>query len=327
MKHVPVSFWARFNDEFAAAAPFRLGEVLDGSPQVVAQTWRDGHFSAMFDFPLAFAMNDVFCRGQPLSRVASVLSQDRRYPDPAQLVTLLDNHDLPRLASVCGHDQHQELDALTFLTAVRGIPSLTWGTEVGLDGEREPETRASMRFEPTPLTAELRRLLEQRRASPALRDGAETILAFDAQHLVLGRAHSDQLALVVVNRAEQPFRPSLPAPWPQGECAPNQVSVLLTPRTPNAYAELAQAVDLQWRWPRTSPVTFRHASGVAGQVVGSSPELGDWQSTRAPTLPVTLELPRGGVFEFKFRSADGTWANGDNHVVFVSDEPMTVTLP
>ena len=53
----------------------------------------------MFDFPLRYAMVDVFCQDAHPGRLVGVLSLDRLYDNPRGLVTFLDNHDLPRIAS------------------------------------------------------------------------------------------------------------------------------------------------------------------------------------------------------------------------------------
>ncbi len=299
-----------------------LGEMLDGDPSRVARTWREGHFTAMFDFPLAFAIADVFCRDQPLSKLAVVLTNDRRYPDPSQLVTLVDNHDLPRIASLCGHDSKRIENALFFLLSARGIPSLTWGTESGLDGESEPENRQSMHFVNTPLRAKLAVLLEMRRYRRSLSQGASAVLWVDPQHLVIGRAHKDELTVIVFNQSSEPFDPPLAHPWPHSPCPPGTSTFIAT----GDFAEVAKAVDTQWRTgAKTARVTF--TSKTPGKVVGSGGELGDWAPERGVTLPATLDLPVGGVFELKFVALDGTWAQGDNRVVFVTTEPQTVDLP
>ncbi len=321
MKHVPLSYWAQFNHAFAKPGRMQLGELLDGDPSAVARTWREGHFTSMFDFPLAFAMADVFCRDQSPAKLAAVLTNDRRYPDPSQLVTLLDNHDLPRIASLCGHDAKRIERALRFLLATRGIPSLTWGTEIGLDGEKEPETRKSMRFISTPVKAMITEALTQRADNPALRDGASSILAVDDKHLIIGRAHAAQLSVIVVNQTSEAYSPALAAPWPSGSFAPG---VSVRNSGVGDFAALSKSLDEQWRTgAHTTRVTF---NGTGGKVVGSGHELGDWNPSRAPAVPVTLELPVGGVFEFKFISDSGAWAEGENHVIIVKSEPFAVDL-
>ncbi len=333
MKHIPLQYWAQFNHEHAAPGRMMLGELLDGDPSAVSKVWREGGFTSMFDFPLAFAMTDVFCRDSNVAKLAAVLTNDRRYPDPSALVTMVDNHDLPRIATSCRHDPKRIESALRFLLSMRGIPSLTWGTEVGLDGDKEPETRKSMEFthSTSPVKAEITRALTTRSDSPALRDGALVILELDSHHLVIGRAHADQLAVVAVNQSATPFSWSSARagePWPVIQSAPPGVTVTTSGITPGRFTELARSVDAQWRTGATTTrVTFKNSNGVSGRVVGSGEVLGDWSAAAAPALPAELDLPTGGVFEFKFISATGVWEEGENRVLVVPAGTMTVEPP
>src|SRR5205823_3172475 len=161
--------WARYNDAVHAHAggDFELlGEQLEGDPADIARVQRGGHFDAMFDFPLHFALIDVFCKGQAPTRLGAVLSNDRLYAHPESLVTLVDNHDLPRLLSSCGGDVDKARQALEFQLTARGTPALTYGTEAGLMGAKEPLNRGDMRFEEGPLAETIRRALAWRREHP-----------------------------------------------------------------------------------------------------------------------------------------------------------------
>lgn len=341
VKHVPLAFWADFNAELSRrGAGLLLGELLDGDAAAVSRTWREGRFTAMFDFPLGFAIADVFCRDQPPARLASALTDDRRYPDPAMLVTLVDNHDLPRVMSLCKGDPRRVKEALAFLLTGRGIPSLSWGTEIGATGEAEPENRASMRFEASPLRDEIAYWLSLRRASPALADGAPVVLALDEGHLALGRATAGQLAVVLVNRTAEPWAPRLPPPWRDvawqsargGGAAPvgRGVTVWLSELRDGAWAGLAAAVDRQWRTGAQRRVVQLDGLPADALVVGSGEELGDWRPAAGVSAP-RLELPVGGVFEFKLvRLVKGApvWEAGANRVLWVEpgEGPLRVPL-
>ena len=129
VKHVGLDFWGRFNRELLAhkAKLSLLGELYDGSPKVVDQVQREGSFTQMFDFPMAFALRDVFCEQKPVGHIAAVLSNDRLYTDPSSLVTFVDNHDLPRITSLCQGDTDAVARALTTQFALRGHPgALLW---------------------------------------------------------------------------------------------------------------------------------------------------------------------------------------------------------
>lgn len=272
MKHLPPEFWRAFNGEFPQL--FKVGELLDGNAGTLSRTWREGRFDSMFDFPLAWAALDVFCRGESPAKLGAVLTDDRRYPDASKLMTLLDNHDLPRVMSVCGGDRRKVENALTFLFAVRGIPSIIWGTEEGFDGAKEPENRASMRFEAHPLKDFIARAQQQRAAMAPVFAVTEA----DEQHLVLCSATHE----LRIERGEISLRSS-PQPSPRA----------------------------------SGSLRRKHTFAGEGFVTGSGPELGDWDKAKALKLPVTVELPVGGVFEFK-RIIDGQYEPGPNHVLFIA---------
>ena len=79
-----------------------VGEDFSGDPGRLARSLEATGVDAVYDFPLRYALVDVYCKGAPVSRLAGTLSLDALYPDPdGQLLTFLDNHDLPRIASEC----------------------------------------------------------------------------------------------------------------------------------------------------------------------------------------------------------------------------------
>ncbi len=339
VKHVPLSFWARYNDEIRKAGGERfvlLGEMLDGDPATLSKVQREGRFSAMFDFPLYFALVDVFCRDRPPSRLGAVLSLDRFYDDPSSLVTLADNHDLPRIASDCGGDEERVAQALTVQLTARGTPSLTYGTEVGLRGAKEPENRPDMRFQPTALTEHVRKLLRLRRSQRALRSGAPVLLDSTDAFFAYARVSPDEAVVVAVNRGQRPVVLSPPA-WVTGrahdllggekarslEVPPRQVRVW---SVSGDFGAVAAEAEAQWRKGAKKRAVEWLANGPGEvYVVGSAPELGAWRVERAvgPGEKARALLPVGAVFEYKLvlRDTGGRtiWESGENRSLFVRD--------
>jgi len=265
-----------------------LGELLDGDPSLVAKTWREGHFTSMFDFPLAFAIADVFCRGESPAKLAAVLTNDRRYPDANALVTLVDNHDLPRIMSQCGGDVEKVKQALAFLIAMRGTPSIIWGTEVGFEGAKEPDNRKSMRFVEHPLEAHLTKWMKLRADSPALRDGVAFPVEVTKDRVVIARVAPDGSTVrVKIEGGKVTLEEGARTAIPRG----------------------------------SKRVTF---TGT-GSVVGSGPELGDWDPKKARPLPLTVDLPLNGTFEFK-RIINGEWESGANRLLFVTPQTASLAL-
>lgn len=242
----------------------------------------------MFDFPLAFAIADVFCRGESPAKLAAVLTNDRRYPDATALVTLVDNHDLPRIMSQCGGDVEKVKQTLAFLIAMRGTPSIIWGTEVGFEGAKEPDNRQSMRFVEHPLQAHLARWMKLRADSPALRDGIAVPIEVTKERVVIARVAPDGSTVNVKIEA--------------GRVTLEEGAKTVIPRG-------------------TRRVTFTGA----GAIVGSGPELGDWDRAKARPLPLTVDLPLNGAFEFK-RIINGEWEAGANRLLFVTPSTAIVAL-
>jgi glycosidase len=350
VKHVPVEFWRRFNSELTGRHPglTLLGELFEGSPEAQARVQREGAFSHMFDFPTAFALRDVFCGGRPAGRLGAVMSSRRLTPDPARLVTFLDNHDMPRVAEACGGDQRRVMAALTAQFALEGVPALTYGTEAGLRGGPEPQNRGDMVFdapEGRELKAHVTRLLGLRRAHPALARGATRVLGLDDGVLRFARVTGDEVALVAVNGAGTPRGVPLPPALekvplrdaltgePAGarpRVAPGETRLLV------AKARRPGQFEGAFRGAATREVRFAVSGAAIGQrdtllVVGSGPELGNWVpkqgagplERRGTRHVASLTLPVGVVFAYKLvvRAADGgvRWEGGEDRYVFVGD--------
>ncbi len=347
VKHMPLSFWKRFNQDLRQHAGedfLLLGEMLEGDVSILARTQREGAFSGVFDFPLHFAANDVFCKGASPSKLAAVMSSDRLYEDASALVPVVDNHDLPRLMSTCGGDLEKAKQALFFILTARGTPSFIWGTEVGLSGAKEPENRGDMVFEDHPLRHFIRETLTLRRTHPSLSEGAPMLLEVTRDRLVYARVSRGELAVFVVNASDRARRFSPPASLPMGLewTAGNGSGPELTipARATRVFfaagadfAELHGRALAEWKGTAESRKVALPLEGISINaedtllVVGSGPELGGWNPEKAPAVEagrshVNLSLPTGAAYELKLvvrrKSGELIWETGPNRTLFVS---------
>ena len=119
-----------------------VGEVWIGDPVFLAayqkgsqlpRSMETGLFSVT-DFALHDALAQVFGSHGSVRAVFDCLSKDFLYPDPENLLTFLDNHDLRRIAYITHGDPHRTLMALKMLLTLRGIPEILYGTELGMAG-------------------------------------------------------------------------------------------------------------------------------------------------------------------------------------------------
>jgi cyclomaltodextrinase / maltogenic alpha-amylase / neopullulanase len=116
---------------------------------------------------------------------------------------LLDNHDNPRLATILPDPRQRRLAQVLQFT-VPGAPNLYYGSEVGMEGDEDPEMRGPMRWDLVeqghPDIAWTKRLIELRKRHRALRIG-------DFRPLTTGRVlaferHTDRAldtTIVLVN--------------------------------------------------------------------------------------------------------------------------------
>jgi glycosidase len=176
-----------------------VGEVLHQDP-VLVSGFQDV-VDTVFDFPLYFAIRKVFANRSPARELAELLSHDRLYRDPSNLVTLLGLHDAVRFMSAQGATIERLRLAFTFLLTTRGIPLIYYGDEIGMRGGADPDNRrdfpggwpedARSAFESTGRTTEentifrhVQKLLRLRSATSDLRHGRlETVLATDQQYV------------------------------------------------------------------------------------------------------------------------------------------------
>lgn len=341
VRHVPNDFFAELGSAIRGrGAAWFLGEDFTGDPVELSQSQASGGFSHVFDFPLHYAMVEVFCDDASPARLGAVLSLDRLYERPDGLVPFLDNHDLPRILSRCHGDEDRVRRALAFMFAVRGVPSLTYGTEAGLKGEEEPHNRASMVFGPAPLREEIAALSAWRGRAPLGPGGEQEVVELGPDTLVLLRRQGREALLTAVNRGENE---AAVRPW-EGE--------LLEAWTSGAGAAVF-AAEAEWKVPGRSVRTWRlrleeepaPATEVELRVelrgappgelrlVGSDPMLGAWKAEaglplvcEGDTCSATVRAPRGTIVEGKpiLVQPDGAvrWAEGANRAALLGEDSV-----
>jgi len=292
------------------------GEIFDGNPVIVATEAASSGLTHSFDFPLYYAVTESICEGKDLRKIAAILTQDRRYPENHQWITFLDNHDTPRIATVCG-EKTQE--AFSLLTSMRGIPAITWGTEIGLKGKTEAEARSSMRFEEHPMGPFLARLLDDRRAYSPLTHGSTDILKAAPDSLVIARVMPSEAVIIRVGEGGQPILPK------EAE-AGHWIAIesegikrwLVTPKSGNGF----QAWFDRIQEDTTSTIDITIELPSTDYLSGSDPSVGAWSPDKAVGPgTITLPLPRGGVVAIKKlkRTEDGivVWSAHPDHFIDV----------
>jgi glycosidase len=212
-----------------------VGECWLTFPAGVAYWQKDAnnrdHYNSflpsVFDFPMydalrqAFMENDAWNTG--ILRLYEVLSQDFSYPNPSNIVTLADNHDVDRYLSSQSDDVRKLKMAMAFILTTRGIPEIYYGTEIlmkKLQVEGDGRKRAdfpggwlgdpSDAFNPSGRTSEqndmfsyLKNLLDWRKNKEVIHSGKLTQFIPDEGVYVYFRHNEKETVMVAINNNEK----------------------------------------------------------------------------------------------------------------------------
>ena len=238
LPYVPRTYWSRWTAALKREHPhlITLGELWDSDPKLVSffQGGRpafdgvDTGVDTLFDFPLCYAIRDVFAKHQPTTRLADTLAADKYYVNPRVLVTFLGLHDMPRFLNEPGADLTGLKLAFTFLLTTRGTPLIYYGDEIAMSGGGDPDNRrdfpGGFPGDPqnaftargrTPEQAEIhdcvRQLLQLRRQLEPLRRGDLTVVRATGDAWACVRHAGAHVALVIINNGTQPLTLELPA--------------------------------------------------------------------------------------------------------------------
>jgi len=239
LPYVPRSYWSRWTEALKRQYPNLtiLGEMWDAKPEMVAffqggRTRFDGVDSGvdtLFDFPLYYAIREVFAKGQPMTRLDAVFAADTNYVNPRVLVTFLGLHDVSRFMNEPGATIEGLELAFTFLLTTRGTPLIYYGDEICMPGGGDPDNRRDFpggwpedsrnAFSPEGRTAEeqsvhshVRKLLALRRELEPLRRGETTLLRSTERTRAYARVTNNGSVIVALNNGNYPEVLKLPLP-------------------------------------------------------------------------------------------------------------------
>lgn len=211
VKHVTWGWeYSMVNSVFNTAPSFLFGEWFQGntSDTLYHDSYKFANHSGMslLDFPLNTAVRDVFASNNNFSEIDSTLStENTNFTWQNDLVTFIDNHDMPRFLSV-NNNQNRYNEALAFLLTSRGIPTLYYGDEQYLhndtNGGGDPYNRLWMSSFSTTTTAYsvAHTLAGLRQTNAALAYGSSGQRWINNDVYIFERKFFNDVALVAINK-------------------------------------------------------------------------------------------------------------------------------
>lgn len=215
VRHIPKPFWEEFVKEIKKDYPdfFFLGEVFSGDADYVAGYQKTG-IDGITDFPMYYAINDVFGGVKPAGRLSEAIEKSSVYSDRYLMGTFIDNHDVPRFTNQLTAFKTEKLrQALAFTMTYTGIPIVYYGTEIAMKGGSDPDNRRDMDWSATsPFTDYIKKLTSIRKSNPALTGGELKISKVESDFISYYRSSGSNTVIVVFNTSNKEKQAAVPIP-------------------------------------------------------------------------------------------------------------------
>ena len=209
---MPIWFWQEFTTEMKSHKPglFMFGEYGFSKPwEQRSVDYANNIGMSILDFGLCDGIRFCFSGQEPggFYQVERILGYDRVYHRANELVTFIDNHDMPRFLSAVPDERLLDL-ALVLLLTLRGVPCLFYGTEQYLrndtNGGQDPYNRPMMESwdDSSRSFVLVQTLLSLRERNQALAFGAHHTAWVNESFYLYTRNFRDSAVMVMMNRGE-----------------------------------------------------------------------------------------------------------------------------
>ena len=179
----------------------------------------DSHLPSVMDFPVEEAIRQALEKygkqwGEGLTRVYDAVAMDYLYADVNNILLMLGNHDMDRIADVVmNQDPRRVKIAYTLLATMRGIPQVFYGDEYAMKSADRRMGHSTLRM-PLPLgeavTAEMQDMFDYQSRLFQWRKGEKVIHTGRTMHFMsrdntyaFFRYNDEEAAFVFVNASEE----------------------------------------------------------------------------------------------------------------------------
>jgi cyclomaltodextrin glucanotransferase len=305
VKHMPIWFWQEFNADITTHRPdvFIFGEWIYSDPRNDRSVeFANESGMSILDFGLCVALREALAKGAEggFHLIQDVLDLDHRYYGATELITFIDNHDMPRFQSLNPDPEMLKL-AVNLIMTTRGIPCLYYGTEQYLhddtEGGNDPYNRPMMKNWDTdsPIYRDVRLLSGLRRLNPALPMGSQWSKYLNPDVYCYVRRYRDSVVFVAMNRGDAVTLEAVDTELPDGEhtdvLSRRKVEVKdgmlqdleLGAREVMIFSHVGERIKAK-TIVRVQLNSVQTQPGERVAVIGDCPELGNWDLSKAYPL-------------------------------------------
>ncbi|HHP7245209.1 MAG TPA: alpha-amylase family glycosyl hydrolase, partial [Elainellaceae cyanobacterium] len=337
VKHMPIWFWQEFCADIQTHRPdvFIMGEWIYAHPDDDRSVeFANSSGMTVLDFGLCTAIRGALAQGADdgFFLVQNIFDLDYLYSGATELITFIDNHDMPRFQTL-NPDPDMLQVAIALVMTCRGIPCIYYGTEQYLHNDtdygNDPYNRPMMESWDigTDIYRTIRLLSGVRRLNPAVSLGSQWQKYVTPDTYCYTRRYGDCVCFVAMNRGEETVVESVETDLPDGDH-----TCVLTRRKFHVKEGYLTGLELEARdvvvlshvgdRAKGEVIVRAQLNGVDTQlgetivVTGDCPELGNWDISKAYPLeyinPNTwfAEIPfdesAGKLIAYKY----GMWRDG-----------------
>ncbi|MDJ0737912.1 MAG: alpha-amylase family glycosyl hydrolase [Nostocaceae cyanobacterium] len=212
VKHMPIWFWQEFMSDIQTHKPsvFVFGEWGFSNPQDGSSTkFANESGMSILDFGLCDAIRKALAEGLPggFNLIQDIFNLDYLYNTATELITFIDNHDMPRFQNLNADSDILRL-AIAMIMTCRGIPCIYYGTEQYLynntNGGHDPYNRPMMEGwnSDTQIYTDVQLLSKLRRLNPAVSLGSQVEKYITDDVYCYLRRYRDSRCFVAINKGE-----------------------------------------------------------------------------------------------------------------------------
>jgi glycosidase len=169
-------WYEAFRPTYKAISPqaMTVGELFGDDLPTLASYTQGDQLDLAFNFELAYGFLNSAVYGEATPTANPLKYSDKLLP-PLQYATFLANHDQNRVLSQLIGNVNQAKVAASLLLTSPGVPFIYYGDDIGLEGEKDPDSRRAFPWDQKEWNVELRRwvktLVTLRKRYPSLRRG------------------------------------------------------------------------------------------------------------------------------------------------------------
>jgi glycosidase len=197
-------FWEEFRGVVKSANrdAYLTGEIWDVNPR-----WaNDTHFDGLMNYPVKDALaallqghENAYQFGDRIDNIFRSYARENMFA----MYVPLDSHDTERFKTLVGRDTKKLKLAFMFQMAFPGAPAIYYGDEIGMEGEKDPDSRRAFPWRESNWDQGLRQwvktLISLRKRIPSLRRGDYVRLLTEDGFFAFGRTLGEQNVLIALN--------------------------------------------------------------------------------------------------------------------------------